>query len=43
MGINQQTFHKVALPVHCFQVEFEFGASAFMKGGKSENLEKKPL
>ena len=36
MEIQQQTFHQVALLVHCFQVELEYGILVFMEGGKPE-------
>lgn len=42
MGIKQWTFNKVALLVHCFQVELEFGKLAFVEEGKLENVEKNP-
>ena len=32
MGIKQRTFHKVALLVHCYQVELEFAMLVFVEG-----------
>ena len=29
---NNRTFHKVARPLHCFQVELESGMSVFVEG-----------
>ena len=37
---NNRTFHKVARPLHCFQVEFKSGMSVFVEGEKPEDLEK---
>ena len=45
MGITQWIFHEVALLVHNFQVELEFGMLVFVtKGGGDdpEDLEKNP-
>ena len=39
---NFATFHKVALPIHCFQVKLEFGMLVFAKGGKLDNPKKNP-
>ena len=36
MGIKQWIFHEVALLVHYFQVELEFGMLVFVTGGKPE-------
>ena len=39
---NFAKFHKVALPIHCFQVKLEFGMLVFAKGGKLDNPKKNP-
>ena len=39
---NFATFHKVALPIHCFQVKLEFGMLVFAKGGKLNDPKKNP-
>ena len=41
MGIKQWIFHEVALLVHYFQVELEFGMLVFVTGGKPKDPEKK--
>ena len=41
MGIKQWIFHEVALLVHYFQVELEFGMLVFATGGKPKDPEKK--
>ena len=42
MGIKQWIFHEVALLVHYFQVELDFGMLVFETGGKPEDPGKKP-
>ena len=42
MGIKQWIFHEVALLVHYFQVELDFGMLVFVKGGKPEDPGKNP-
>ena len=37
MGIKQWIFHEVALLVHYFQVELDFGMLVFVTGGKPED------
>ena len=36
---NNRTFHKVARPLSCFQVEFRSGMPVFVVGEKPEDLE----
>ena len=42
MGIKQWIFHEVALLVHYFQVELDFGMLVFVTGGKPEDPGKNP-
>ena len=37
MGIKQRIFHKVALLVHCYQVELEFAMLVFVEEGKPKD------
>ena len=42
MGIKQRTFHKVALLVHCYQVELEFAMLVFVEEGKPKDPARTP-
>ena len=42
MEIKQRTFHKVALLVHCYQVELEFAMLVFVEEGKPKDPAKNP-
>ena len=42
MGIKQWIFHEVALLLHYFQVELDFGMLVFVTGGKPEDPGKNP-
>ena len=42
MGIKQWIFYEVALLLHYFQVELDFGMLVFVTGGKPEDPGKNP-
>ena len=42
MGIKQWIFHEVALLLHYFQVELDFGMLVFVTGGETGGPGKKP-